>query len=544
MMAALARQTSAFRAALLVFIIGLVLLAIAAAVSLWLNARSSATTGQDPARRIFRNSAGPLLIQLAVRAIDLSFVVFLYRLVSKSDIGDYNLAGLLVTLILATIGDWGLTVWFTREVARDPAALRRLFGTTLLLRWGLALLMIPLAALVIGAYALLHSVALIPHALPAQTVILIAILLPSLLPSGFAGAVSAVYLAHEQPTTPALVNLLNNCLSTLLQLALILLGFRIVGVAWAALIATIINASVFAWLLLRRWGWPGWSWDSTTARSMLHAAFPLMLNGLLVAVFFRFDTFIIQGTARDGERAVADYNTAYKFASLALVLPPIVINALFPMFARQALNDRAALLRGYRLTVRLLLLLAIPLAAGLSFWAPQAIRLLSGAEYVAAGGPALRLLIWFAPLSYVNGVAQYVLIALDRQSTITWAFLVTAIFNLAVNLLTVPIWGINAAAVVTVLSELVLYLPFHLVLKRELRAAPFLAVAWRPLLAALGGSAAMLLLRAWPGVAIATGVVVYASSLWLLATFDAEDRRLLARLRGKTVLETVTPKTG
>ncbi len=543
-MDALAHHTLAFRTALFIFIIGLVLLAIGAAASLWLVGRSVATAGQDPARRIFRNSAGPLLIQLAVRGIDLSFVVFLYRLIAKSDVGDYNLAGLLVTLILATIGDWGLTVWFTREIARDPAALRRLFGTTLLLRWALALLMVPLAALVIGAYGLLHSAALIPQALPTQTVILIAILLPSLLPSGFASAVSAVYLAHEQPTTPALVNLLNNCLSTLLQIALILLGFRIVGVAWAALIATLINAAVFAWLLIRRWGWPGWSWDSKTARSMLRTAFPLMLNGLLVAVFFRFDTFIIQGAARDGERAVADYSTAYKFASLVLVLPPIVINALFPMFARQALNDRSALLRGYRLTVRLLLLLVIPLAAGLSVWAPEAIRLLFGAEYVAAGGPALRLLIWFAPISYVNGVAQYVLIALDRQATITWAFLVTAIFNLAVNLLTVPIWGINAAAVVTVLSEGVLYLPFRLVLKRELGAAPFLAVAWRPLLAALGGAAAMVLLRAWPLLAIAAGVIVYAATLWLLGTFDAEDRRLLTRLRGKPALETVAPKAG
>lgn len=221
-----------------------------------------------------------------------------------------------------------------------------------------------------------------------------------------------------------------------------------------------------------------------------------------------------------------------------------MINALFPMFARQAIGDRQALLRGYRLTVRLLLLLSIPLAAGLTVWAAEAIRLLSGPAYVAAGAPALRLLIWFAPLSYVNGVAQYVLIALDRQSTITWAFLVTAIFNLAVNLLAVPVWGINAAAAVTVVSELVLYLPFHIVLKRELRGAPFLDVAWRPALAALVGSAAMLLLRHWPLLALGLGLLLYAGTLLLIGTFGSEDRLLLARLGGGQAWEVAGPKAG
>ncbi len=517
-----------FQLGLLVFVLGLLGLFGASAVALWRVARQRSAT-DDLARRILRNSAGPLAIQLVLRAMDMAFAKVLYSMLPGAQIGEYDLAALLVSLVLATVADWGLTVWLTREVARNPAAVRELFGTTLLVRWALALVMVPVAALVVGAYAGLQATHLISYALSARGTLLIAILTVSLFPTAFAAAATAVFLANEQATTPALANLVNNSLSTLLRIGVLLLGWGVIGVAGGALVATVINAAVFAGLLVARFGWPGWSWDAALARTMLRSAFALMLNSLLIAVFFRFDVFIIKANAND--LAVANYNAAYKYAQLALVLPPIVINAVFPLFARQALQDRGALLRGYRLTLRYVLLLALPLAATLTVFAPLAIALLSAPSYVAAGAPALRLLIWFVPFSYINGVAQYVLIALGRQGTITGAFVATALFNLVANLVAVPIWGINAAAAVTVLSEIVLYLPLAVILQRELGAAPLWDVLWRPSVAALAAGGAMWISRSWPAPALVVGVGVYGAALWLAGTVTAEDRLLWQRLR-------------
>jgi len=106
----------------------------------WLVGRSVVTAGQDPARAASSgNSAGPpSTIGLMQRARAL---VALYRLISKSDIGDHNLPAWLVTLILAI--EIGLTRLFTRGVARDPTALRRLFSTTCSCAGSLVLLMVP-----------------------------------------------------------------------------------------------------------------------------------------------------------------------------------------------------------------------------------------------------------------------------------------------------------------------------------------------------------------------------------------------------------------
>lgn len=527
----LAQKSLAFQRGFLVFVVGLVLMALVAAVGLWRDVQRERAQ-EDVARRVFRNNFYPLVIQLGLRAMDLFFYkVLVGLLVDQGDVGRYDEAALLVTLILGTIADWGLTVWLTRELARDPLALNRLFGTTLIVRLGLAFLALPLITLLVLGDNQLHRAGLIANPLTGQTILLIGVLALTLLPGAFAAAATAVFLANEQPTTPALANLLNNSVSTLLRIALVVWGFGIIGVAWGALAATVANAFVFAWLLVRRWGWPGWSWDGRLARTMLRSSFPLMLNALLVAVFFRFDVFIIRSV--HGSAAVADYTAAYRFANLALVLPPIVINALFPIFARQALDDRGALLRGYQLTLRVLWLLAVPLAAVLAVFAPEAIRLLAQEEFVAAGAPALAILIWFVPLSYTNGVAQYALIALGRQKAITVAFGVTALFNLLANLLTVPLLGINAAAAVTVLSEGVLYLPLAMLLRRELGGAPFLAVAWRPCVGAVGAVTAMLALRSQPVLALLVGSMIYSLVLGLLRTVTAEDRQLALRIWGK-----------
>jgi O-antigen/teichoic acid export membrane protein len=516
-------------AAIWLFIAGLFVVGVGAVVLLARAERGA--IHEDAVRRVLRNSALPLAIQLVVRAIDFVFVAILFRLIAPEAMGDYEFAALLVTLYLGTISEWGLGVLLAREVARDRTAIQQSFGTALLLRLGLSVGSIAGAGAIIAAYDWLYNRGAIANTISTDGALLIGILVLTLLPGAVGSAVTSVYLAVERPIIPALANLLNNVVSAALRLGALLLGFGVAGVAWGALIATVLNAVLF-WSLLRRdFGWPGWNWDGGLARLLLSAAFPLMLNSLLVGVFFRFDTFIIK--AVEGSEGVAVYGSAYKIAPFALIVPPIVVNALFPRFARQALDDRAGLTRGYRLTLRILLLLAMPVVAAGSVFAPTVVGWIAGARYVASAAPVLAVLIWFVPMSYVNGVTQYVLIALHRQGAITLAFLVTALFNLAANMLLIPRAGLIAAAAVTIASEVVLYLPFRRVLRRELGASPLLEVIWRPAVATVACVALMAALRAWPVLAVVVGWAGYGAVLWLLRTFTADDRLLLARMLGR-----------
>jgi O-antigen/teichoic acid export membrane protein len=493
----------------------------------------------NTARRVLKNSAVPLALRMFVRALDMGFFVILQRTLPGAEIGPYNLATLYVGQYLSTIAEFGLSVWLTREVARDPSAARRLFGITLSLRLALVLIAAaPAAELLIGGYGLLGNLHLGEPISPAGQAA-IWVLLLTLLPSAYSGAVTALYNANERMEIPALLEVATAVIGLIARLVVLWLGFGIVGLAWASVVVTTITALIFGLLQRRDFFAPTLAWDTAQIRLIGAAALPLMLNNLLNAVFFRFDTFIIKAFGGgQGDLLVNQYDVAYKVIGIAMILPPVVTFAVFPVLSRRAGGDRAAMAQAQNTTLRMLLLIAFPIAAGLSVLATDFVRLVNGQhadQFLPVSAEVLAILAWFLPWSFVNGLLQYVLIALGRQTLITRAFLIGALFNLATNLIFIPRYGLHAAAIITILSEIVLLAVFFPILRNEQVAPPLLHLAWRPAFAALIMTAAMLLVyRAggWLGAGV-VGVPVYVVALLLLGGFGAEERALLQRALGR-----------
>jgi O-antigen/teichoic acid export membrane protein len=506
---------------------------------------------QNTARRVVKNSAVPLGLRLLVRALDLVFAVVLLGTLDAAVIGPYTLAALLVAQYLSTFTEFGLGTWLTREVARETAVAPRLFGVTLSLRWLLVLLgAAPITLLVIAVYEGLAALGLGEPLSPAGQQAMWVLLL-TLVPSAYSGAATALYNAQERMEVPALIELVTAMLSFVARLGVLLLGYGILGLAWAAVGVSSITALIYYVLQRRDFFAPSLVWNVPEMRALIPTAFPLMLNNMLSVVFFRFDLFILR--AFGGEEAdllVQQYAMPYQIVSIALILPPVITFAVFPLLSRRALGDRITMVEAQNRTLQVMLWLAFPLAMGLTVLSEPLVQLFTRDNFYQYGPSviALSILAWFLPLSFVNGLLQYVLIALDRQRAITYAFIIGAVFNLALNLLAIPLvtfvfqqplWSIYAAAAITILSEVVLLLVFTPLLHQEMLPPPLLRLSWRPLLAALlmglaMQAAAMLPWRWWGyGLALVLAPPIYLAALWILGTFGVEERALARRILGR-----------
>jgi O-antigen/teichoic acid export membrane protein len=508
----------------------------------------------NTARRVLKNSAVPLALRLIVRALDLLFAFVLLDTLRGADVGPYTFAALFVVQILGTFTEFGLGVLLTREVARDPSAAQRYFGATLALRGVLVLVgALPVAALLIGTYGLLAALNLGESITPiGQQAIWILIL--TLIPGAYSSAVTALYNAAERMEVPAVVEVVTAIVSMLARIGALALGFGIIGLAWAAVGVSSFTALIYLALQTRDFFRPTIWWDGALIRSVVPLALPLMLNNLLNAIFFRFDTFIIKAFATgSGDLLVQQYNLAYQIIGIATILPPVVTFAVFPMLARRADGERSGLALAQNRTLQALLLLAFPIAIGLMLLAPDLVRLFArrnAGDYLPVSANVLAILAWFLPLSFANGLLQYALIAINQQRAITRAFMVGALFNLLANLLAVPWfsrylllpdWSLYAAGVITLLSEIVLFLVFLPILRREQLAPPLFWLSWRPALAALVMGVAILAIRHYdpdlPLLALAAAMAappVYLAALWLLGAFGAEERALVRRVLGRT----------
>jgi O-antigen/teichoic acid export membrane protein len=484
-------------------------------------------------QRVARNSAAPLLAQLINKVVDLGFALVVLHVLSKDSYGEYVFA-VIVWTYAKTFSDFGLGILATRDVSRDRALADEYFGLTTLLRLILWAVALPVLGIFTLAYRQFGG-------LTTPSMIAIALLIVSILPDSYSDAANAIYNALERMHIPAGLTLIKNALKVVIGVSLVLAGWGPVGLALTALLTNVITAWLFL-VLLRRIGVRArWTLPGKQARQMLLDAWPLFLNTLLAGLFFRSDVFVLKPSWGDG--VVAIYDAAYKFLSLVLLIPQYFTLALFPQLARLAGARDESFAPIYNLALKLLLTLALPICVIATILAPELIGILAGSTYLPDGGTALRILIWLLPFSYVNGLVQYVLIAAGQQRALTPAFAATFAFNLIANLIFTPRYGYPAAAAITIASELVLIVPFLLLVRRRVGPLPSLGIIARPLGAtAVMGLAAVAAERGLadlgtgaltPWLVAIMAALVYLACLIASGGIGPTERHLALRLLGR-----------
>ncbi len=478
---------------------------------------------EQTVQRVAKNSITPMSLSLVNKLIDMAFAMLMLRLLGPKNAGDYQFA---VTFIgyFEILVRYGLGTYITREIVRAPEQARRLLGNALGLRGALWLGSIPVMALLLAAYVLWSD--LTPDVVTAVALFSVAVFLGNV-----ADAFSAVFYAHERMETPAFVSTATTLVKVTLGAAALLAGGGFVSLAAVSIASNLFTVLVLGLLLRRDLVRPSVRFEREQVAGMARQSFPLMVNHLLATVFFQVDVLLLQPMR--GSVEVGYYGAAYRYIRGLDIIPGYFTMALFPVMARYAQSARDSLQRAYRLSVRLLFLISIPLAVGTTMIASDLILLLAGPSYLPQSAVALQLLIWYMPLGFVNSVTQYVLIALDEQHYLSKAFLIGVGFNFAANLAVIPTFGFQGAAAVTVVSELALLIPFMHRVHRHLDPLPWLDLVWRPALAAATMGGVLYLLGQtglpWPAL-VPAGAVVYLVALLALGVTRGPDMDLVLGL--------------
>lgn len=466
--------------------------------------------------KVARNSLAPILLNLFNRGIDFVFAIVMYRLLAPLDIGIYNFA-IVLFVWFDIFTNFGLDLFLIRETSRKKDRAGHYFYNTSLFRFILSLAGVPLLA---GCLLLWQGSG--AEAISADGLIAIGLLYLGLFPASLSKGLTALFYAHEQAEKPAAIATVATMNKALFGVLTLALGYGIVGLAAVSIFNNVLTFVLLLWAgrqfigrISRRRP------NRKLIRVMAGESFPLMLNHFLATVFFQIDIVILQ--AIKGAIIVAQYSTAYKWLLAINIIPAFFTQALFPVMSRQAKHDTAALTRSLGFGIKLLFAITLPTALAFTVLAEPLTRILGGSPYVPQGVIALQLMIWSIPVGWMNSLMQYVLIALGLQRMITRAFVAAVSFNIIANILLIPRFNFQAAAIATIASEIVLFLPFVYLLRRHLAAFNIMSLLWRPLAAF---SLMLLVLLLWDAPAVSellVGAVLYAAALILLRPLDAAE---------------------
>ena len=198
--------------------------------------------------------------------------------------------------------------------------------------------------------------------------------------------------------------------------------------------------------------------------------------------------------------------------------------------------DRAGLGRLWALHVKMDVLLSVPLLVFGGCFAREIVTVLYGAGFERAGGLlAAYAAVWVVARALGGGTNMAVLYAMQSPRLPLVIYAACGAWNLIGDLLLVPRLGAAGAVIATGVAMVGAGLASGIVIRRRTGALAPLGFVLRVMAAAALGTVLALRMPRPPGllgliVAAVVAGVVSIIGLRLLKPFDAEDRRLLARL--------------
>ena len=221
----------------------------------------------------------------------------------------------------------------------------------------------------------------------------------------------------------------------------------------AFMASNVVAAALIVTILVWRWNCRELHLSRGTIRDWLRESLPLGIGDSVRRLIMQLDTLLL--AAFRPPALVGLFSVAYRPLQPLQLLPRTIVSVTFPMMSRVAHSDRAALSRAFARTTNILWVASLPIALLTTACAAPLILATAGPDFSGAIWP-LRILIWVAPLVFINAQLRFAFTALEAQrhywKLICWVLVI----KLVAELVLIPLFGMYGACVGHVLGELAL----------------------------------------------------------------------------------------
>jgi len=446
------------------------------------------------------------------------------RLLGADALGEFTVAVTIATIAgIAT--NLGISEYLVRRVAQQPATLRQDLGIALLVQ---------MIATVLGALAIVLIAPLGAFPVTDQWLLCVALLGMLILP-GQTVLLSA-FRGREMHAHYAWFNAAGMVLGQVGGVLALLAGAGVV--AYTAIIGiAMIGVTAIGWKvsglrpILPRL-------DRTLVaqfREFILGGFPFWTWTLTLTITSGIDRVLLGAFVPAAE--VGWYAAAYRVFSIPVFIPTLIITPLFPALSRSA-NQPETVRRTITKTMRIVLLMMVPLSVGTIVVAPTVPTVLGWPSDFANASPLIAILSAQLPLVAVDMVLGVVLMAIGRQGPWVIVGIVGAALKIGMDYVAIPTFenlagnGAVGASIVTLVIELVMFLGALILLPKHLLDP---RIAWDAACIAIAGSATFFVGTALLPVSLALsvlgGALTYMAVTVTLRVVAMDDLRpVLGRL--------------
>ncbi|MBT4349624.1 flippase [bacterium] len=462
------------------------------------------------ANKIFTNT----IWQVAIRAISILIGIinlgFITRILGATNFGFYTTIFAFVQMFMI-LADLGLYLTLLREVSSTDSKKdeTKIVNNIFTIRLVSSLILLSAAPFVVQLF---------PYAPEVKTNLiyfLIAFFFQSL-----TSTLSAVFAKKFAMPKVALADLINKLLYLGILGYLFIMGGKLSAVLLGNSITQVIAFIIF-FIFLRKYIKLRFAWDFIYWRQVMIQTWPLALTVVLNLVYFKADTLILSIFA--SPKDVGLYGAPYRILEVLTTFPHMFMGLILPLFTAAWLKkDLFKLRQIYQNSFDFFVMLTIGFMIVIWLASSSIMSVLAGSEFIASG-PILNILIIATTAIYFGTLFTYLVVAMSLQKKMIKYFLISAIVGLVGYFILIPKFGYLAAAWMTVVVEVIIWIFAYWVVKKHVNLKTDMTVVWKS-----GEAAFAALFVGWllhnfhPLIMSAVALLVYTALLYFLKAIDKQ----------------------
>ncbi|WP_121812098.1 flippase [Mucilaginibacter kameinonensis] len=192
-----------------------------------------------------------------------------------------------------------------------------------------------------------------------------------------------------------------------------------------------------------------WRLKFSLVKQLLIECWPLMLSSIIVLFYMRVDQIMLDNLA--GHKAVGEYSVSVRVTELWYFIPMILTSTLYPKLVKMK-DNKDSYYKLVLLLLKILFFISFSISIVVNSFSVEIVNMLFGKVYREAAF-ALNISIWTGIFVFWGVGINNILVIENLNIHNFRKSILGLILNVTLNFILIPRYGINGAAIATLISQ-------------------------------------------------------------------------------------------
>ncbi len=463
--------------------------------------------------RLLRNTFFLSVAQIVNPILSMFLVLVLSRKLGPEGLGIYTTVLTLFTFF-SLFSALGLNSYIIREISSDRSKAEKIFFNSFFLG--------TLSSLVFCVFMVLTAIIL-----GYSSVLLTAsiIMASALFFKTISAFTQSMLQAFERMEYCSIILIVETIVKVAGGVGVVVAGYQIIYVILIVALANVLSMLLGVYFVNKHIFKLHIRFEYDLLWKMIREIPVFFMLSLVVMVYWQIDILMLSKIK--GMVDVGYYSAAYRFLTIGIGLANCYIAAIFPVISRFYVESKNNFQQSCVSSIKYLSLTIIPIALITTYLSKDIIRLFYGDEFVVSA-QTLQILIWTLVLFPAANILGNGLVASHQQKIDLLINVLSASFNIVLNLILIPKYSHVGAGIATLLSITFFVIIQQIFVRRVLFKMHYSSMVVKPY---ISGAAMALFIFIFKNnnhlIISLSGLLVYVFFLFIIRSFSRDEKNII-----------------